>query len=525
LRKASSITTLRIFLTRVLRRFLAKKGYVVLRIEHGMPLNLECYVESVLRRGIVIERVCVFDSDPEPMRTFLGLFEEASVVSDSEPNLRGFEACLEPTERLLLEIDAASLRNLGNASLAPCLKQASIVIIRSKLGSFCSSQEDALNIAELMGGIGFSLRDVIQRPVTGLIGPTGQNIYLAFERVGDHSDKGEHEAREALYRVAEALNHLSAPMASSKGMLRLTGRGSYGMQAGLCNPGALQSVHGLVLLARGERVPWPIQRRSFARFASSCQPMLLVLGDDLQIYRSAEVRIEAGVAPERSRLEDFRLFTHNGQIYANHSTISLDRDFHSRKPVSPETLNTSVGISRFDPEELRLTYLGSPILDRPIGRMEKNWAMFSTGRDVQFIYSFNPYRLFSAETFPDLRFNSTIERHINLPIPDDGLPLRNSINPVSYDASHFLHIVHKVYPDKQYVYWAALIDRTTLLPSKITARPLLRGIASAGASILYACSAIARDDDILVFAGIDDCSIGAWSIPRSELDRQWLSIA
>ena len=524
-REGCSITTLRFSLIDTLRRFLATKGFAILRIERASPINLESYVRSVLRRGIGVDRVCLLDGDPEPVRILLNIFGEARLVCCSAPNLREFEPRLGPTERVLLEIDAAALRQMGIASFLPRMKQASVVIIRSKLGCFWSRQEDALNIAGLMQGGGFRLRDVMHRPVTGLITPMGENIYFAFEREDGRSSMDEPGRRGSSFRVAEALNQLCTPIATSRESLLLTGRGSFGMQAGICNPGAVQTADGLVLLARGERIPWPIQRRSWTSFASSCQPMVLVLQDDLQISKSVEARFDISVEPRRSRSEDFRLFTHNGQIYANHSTINLDKHRRSGKPVFPETLEISVGISRFDLKEARLTYLGSPRLERPIARIEKNWAMFSTGRQVQLIYSFNPYRMYSAEAFPELNFTSTVEKVLRLPIPDDGLTLRNSINPVSYDSSHFLHIVHKVYPNKQYVYWGVLIDRTSLLPSRITARPLLRGIASAGASILYACSAIARDSDVLVFAGIDDCSIGAWSIPRPDLDRQWRSIA
>jgi hypothetical protein len=277
------------------------------------------------------------------------------------------------------------------------------------------------------------------------------------------------------------------------------------------------------LLARGERAPWPIQKRSPARYLSSCQPMLLRLRHDLQISTATPVRFAATPEIAGLRFEDFRLFTHGSQIYSNHPLIRYEGNRAEGKPVRPERLQTSMGISQFDVEGAQLRPLGSPVLDRPVARVEKNWAVFSAGGRVHLIYSFNPYRLFSAEAFPDLHFSSRTDRILKLPISQDGLYIRNSINPIPWDAGHLLHIVHKVFPDKRYVFWGVLLDRQSLLPAKITRRPLLTD-RSSFASITYVCSAICRDGDLLLFGGIDDCSVGAWRISRSELDSQWSDI-
>ena len=204
--------------------------------------------------------------------------------------------------------------------------------------------------------------------------------------------------------------------------------------------------------------------------------------------------------------------------------IQLEEARDGRTPIRPEKLRTMIGLSLFKSEEPLLTYLGSPTLDRPVARMEKNWAMFSTGKLVHLIYSFNPYRLFSTDALPDLRFSCVLECRLNLPLLEDGLSFRNSINPVSYDEGHLLHLVHKVYPGKRYIFWAVLIDKMTLLPVKISRRPLLSAGSSAAASTIYACSAISRKDDLVVFGGIDDCAVGGWRIAKADLDRHWISI-
>ena len=46
----------------------------------------------------------------------------------------------------------------------------------------------------------------------------------------------------------------------------------------------------------------------------------------------------------------------------------------------------------------------------------------------------------------------------------------------------FLHIVHKAYSGKQYIFWGMLIDKATLAPIRMTARPLFRAGPSGSAS-------------------------------------------
>jgi predicted GH43/DUF377 family glycosyl hydrolase len=302
----------------------------------------------------------------------------------------------------------------------------------------------------------------------------------------------------------------------------LTGRSSHGFAAGVSNPGAFHDGDRRLLLARGGRFPWPVQKRSRSRYLSSCQPILLALRDDLQVATATEVRFAEPTRFEDHRFEDFRVFAHQGQIYSNHSAIRYGSEHGDSSLVRPERLQTAVWISRFEPEMAMLTPLGAPKLDRPVASVEKNWAMFSTGDRVHLIYSFTPYRLFSA-TVSELSFAAAVERPLRLPLPQDGLYLRNSINPIVWDERHLLHIVHKVFPDKRYVFWAILIDRQSLLPTKITRRPLLSG-RSSSASITYACSALCQADELLLFGGVDDCAIGAWRMRKAALDSQWIAI-
>jgi predicted GH43/DUF377 family glycosyl hydrolase len=511
-------------LTEALRRFLAKRGYVVSHLEAGLPEALETYLGALSHREIGFERVFALDSDPETLNVFLNVFATQPVHFQSDPNFENLPLPIRKDERILLEADVAVLYPERNSALLSCLQHARVVVVRAKFSQFWTGKADLYDLASLMAKHGLHFRDVLQRPLgTAMSGPNG-NVFFAFER-GELSFKEAQRVRRAReFRISEALTHLGSPIVPESSLQRLTGRASHGFPAGLFNPGAFYDDGRLFLLVRGERAPWPIQKRSRASYLSSCQPVLLALREDLQISTATEVQFADPALSEGCRFEDFRVFTHRGRIYSNHSVIRCDRNHGDQALVRPERLQTSVGVSRFEVEQALLTPLGSPMLDRPVARVEKNWVMFSTGDRIHLIYSFNPYRLFSSSAFPDLHFASAGEHALKLPLPDDGLTLRNSINPVPYDSNHLLHIVHKVFPDKRYVFWAVLLDQHTLLPAKISRRPLLSA-RSSGASITYACSAICRDDELLMFGGIDDCSIGAWRIPKVDLDSQWSAIA
>lgn len=504
-------------LGKTVRSLLARRGFALSRLDPGAPATLEGYVAALPSRGLAPAAVIVADADPEPLKIFLARFRPDQTRFHSGPRLTLGDP---PAAPFLFESDNDNLAHADRTQLVAFFRTAGIVILRAQLAQFHRGEADAADLGTDMAAHGLALRDVIHSaPSNPVRGATG-NLYLVFERVRPEATGADSHGRR--YRVGEATSHLTTPILGRSSLVRLTGRGSHGFAAGICNPGAIEHDGRTLLLARGETLPWPVQRQDPAGFVQSCRPTLLTLGDDRLVAGASPVTLTTTADRRRTRFEDFRLFEHQGRVYSNHSVLELDP--RPERIVRPERLRTSVGISRFDPEKGSLTHLGAPALGRPLGRLEKNWAMVSTGDRVHLIYSFNPYRLYTSTRFPELTFAAAAERALTLPIPDDGLPLRNSINPVPYDSGHLLHVVHKVYPGKQYVFWAVLLDRATLLPTRIVARPVLRAGASAAAAIVYACAAVARPEHIELFAGLDDCGIGSWRLERAELDRRWSPI-
>jgi hypothetical protein len=510
-------------LNKVVRGFLAKRGYLISQVGEGMPRKLDSYLTSLADRDIAFDQALIFDSDPETLNAFHDVCDAQKLVFQSDPNPARLHLDFDKGKSLLVSADIAAVDRESDTYLSPCLNSATVVIVRSKLSYFWSGKGDLYNIVDRMAAAGLQLHDVLQQSVGTNIGAQNTNVFLAFQRGDKNDPEGNHTRK---FRISEALTNLSLPIARESEHGRLLGWGSYGFSAGVLNPGVLEYNGRLLLLARGERIQWPVQKRnnSHTGFLSASQPMLLTLGKNLQVMQAVEVQTARHNGFALSRFEDFRLMTFGGRVYSNHVMMHCEKEGFDQEPVRPQNLRTSMGISEFNIGKLLLNHLGEIELDRPSSRLEKNWAMFPTDNRVNIIYSFSPYRLFTTNEFPSLQFKFAFERNIGLPIPDDGVPVRNSINPIPYDSGHLLHIVHKVYPDKRYVFWAVLIDKATLAPKKMTRRPLLCSGSCAAASIIYICSAMRRDQDILVFAGIDDCSIGTWRIATADIDSQWAPI-
>ncbi|HVU33778.1 MAG TPA: hypothetical protein VHE61_10110 [Opitutaceae bacterium] len=501
---------------RVVRRVLTRNGLALTRLDAGQPEDLATYLAALRIRGCAIDRVFHFDSDPETLRLLASVFEATCIMSCSGPALAALAPAPSADVSSLLEVDARVIHD--RAAIEEYLRVSSVVVLRTRCVDLWRGDVDVAGISTALRDRGFHLFDVLRRPVTTGYGAAGENVYLAFER--GRADLTISPQRA--YRVAEVLNQFSTPVARTSDLTQLGGRGAFGFAGGLYNPGAVSTTGGTILLARGEKSSWPVQKRSVRAFLDSARPTLLVLQENGEVARRCPVAVKTAPTLAGTRFEDFRLFEHEGRIYSNHSGIVCETD--PAGIIQPEVLATAVNLSYFDPEPATLTHLGTLALDRPTERVEKNWAMFSAGGAVHLIYSFNPYRLFVASKFPSLHFQLAQEIPVELPLPDEGLMLRNSINPVPYDPAHLLHVVHKVYPGKKYVFWAVLIDRATLRPAKMTATPLLHRDSGNGASIVYLCSAVVGDEDVTFFGGLDDCAVGAWRISRARLDQQWTPV-
>jgi hypothetical protein len=508
------------FAVNLLRRFLGRLGYETRQV--SVPtLRLDDFFSSI---GQLLPFECevhIFDDDPRTLREMLraagqrkthlhdlGLPVEALYAGRAPPKLTW---CSVNVERVPLESVLGKSWPGGS----------SIVIASASIGAFDRGQCDFPSIVDHCSKCGLELLDVgiLNQPVVLNFGQSRVLLIFATpEIVGLYTTA----TASCVRRVAEARAFLPVPAAQNSTFRWLTRAGTFGHEAGVFNPGAYPTNSGYVSLMRGESEWWPSQKASEIRHFSSWSLDLVELDSSFQIALQKPLPFKGTFLVNRFRIEDFRLFGAGGKIYCNHAVVTLESDRAPvEQPVQLESQIVRVGLSTLSESHAELVFVGFPSLDLPTRSIEKNWAMLARGDDVFLIYSMSPYRVLRATNWPQLTFTSIVDRHLSFPVIGSAGMIRNSVNPVDYDEHHFLHVVHVVHPSKQYVFWALLVEKESLMPRYFCEIPLARAGNSVGAAIIYVCSVVAEKDRVLLFAGINDCGSGVWTIDRAILDSRW----
>jgi predicted GH43/DUF377 family glycosyl hydrolase len=510
-------------LTRLVRFLLEKWGYEVRRI----VTPARDFDDFLLQLGQTPSEshpavIHIFDDEPRIQRTLLQTFGPCRTEFYGSHELDYPAVPRQSAEGNVWVFFSGERGSVGAFfASAPWARSAGLLFVRCSFGAFSQEGCDFADTVYECARHGLALFDVLTSVQPVLFNAINTRAILLFAR-SDGAGETAPERRKRIHRVDDAWAFLTSPVIHRGQFQRLTGRRSFGYEAGIFNPGALGDNGRTTLVFRAESVPWAIQEENEKIHLSSSQAFLIELDETHKILSGAKLEFRSPYDPAQTRIEDFRLFSFRGQRFANHSVVTLPEGRPGRsRPLRLELLDTRVGISALAPEQKELRFVGLPRLDFPLRQTEKNWGMLATADDLHLIYSMAPYRVLRATDWPKVEFKTAIHQRVALPFAQDGRAIRNSINPVDYDDRHFLHLVHKVYPSKQYVYWALLIDKRTLLPTYVSGSPLIRGGTSVAAAIVYACSIVARHDRIAVFGGVDDCGAGVWQLDRSALDRHW----
>jgi len=509
----------------VIRHLLLRKGLMLHRLGTDLPPGMVAYLRALHARGV--RRVCCLDNELTIQADLLGVFPENAVIF-SYPVIvdgaltppPGASWPAKPDGRFVVVIDVNSFDVGMIVTHLPWLASAEAVLIRGCVETFWSGSRDWAQIDSSLQRLGLNATELVDSPFPSPLRAPAGRIVFAWAR-NQEASPDQSQRR----RVLEAKSYLSAPLVAAGTITTLAGRGGFGFAAGLCNPGAVHHEEYSLLLARSERTPWSVQKKDPARFFQSSGAFLLELDSAHRIAKTQAVELENADLPSPCRIEDFRLFRFHGKIIANHVVIS---PAESAKPVDAalrlDQLQTRIGISVLDPVERKLRWHGWPAIDRTTSQTEKNWAMFTAGEDLHLLYSFSPYILLRCTDWPKLRFETVVNTSISAPFSGDGLTLRNSINPIDYDDRHLLHVVHRVYPGKQYTFWPVLIKKKTLRPARVGSRPLACGGRSHTASILYLSSALAAQSHVDFFFGLDDAALGWSRVTREQLDSNWVTL-
>lgn len=508
-----------------LRKLLRRRGLALLRHDGGVPPTLRETLHLLREEAGSEVGVCCLDGELQTQTDLLAVFPAGQVTF--LPDLAAWRRERPASGWRMLVVDAESVDLLEILADDRTHHEVETLIVRVSLGHFWVGGGDLGGMTRSLRATGFKLRDALGKTSLLSVSAPSESMVLVYQN--ERSTLGAPRRSPADARVTEALVVLSPPLVQATDLRRLAGRGSFSCASGVLNPGALRCGRGTILLARCEELPWAVQKKDETSFMTSARPVLMELnaGGDV-VNRARDVTLDGDeLAGWRgARVEDFRLFRFREEIWTNCAITSVTgRDPQKNQPLKLGALTTKVGLARFDPATARLTCLGTPRLDRPTHTVEKNWAMFEADGGLHLIYSFNPYRLLRAANWPSLEFTTVHESELRL--PTDTLPpaLRNSINPVPYDEQYFLHIVHTVFPVKRYAFWAVLIDRATLLPVKVGARPLVCGWQSAPASIIYVTAVVVGAEEIEIYGGLNDSAVGRWTLRRDRLDAAWLPLA
>lgn len=472
------------------------------RFAGASPEAVDSLVAGLLRQKIA--SVEVIDTDAEVIRILHGHFDAGRIGERLPANATGAEAVFIDAR----QIDLAAVESWSYSK---------VLVLRTKASRWTNSRVDLAGTVARLAEAGFSWQDARQAPETGVLLATSANLYLSFVRTESGAATRDPASQR---RRAEARVALSQSLAGEP-FVRFGGRDAASYAGGILNPGCVRDGEGYFLLGRGENACWPVQRKSWTVLAQGGVPLFWRLNSKFGIESQTPGQIVGLPAGMRWRPEDFRLFQHGGVLYSNHAVMEGAET--AEGAVDHLRTRVFMAISRVDRTHSRIEFQGPMQIDRPLGNQEKNWATFSDGESVHLLYSFSPYRRFVSRDFPRLDFKLDDEVTLTVPGMDDAPAWRNSVNPVPYDDGHWLHVVHRVYPTKNYFFWAVLISKASLRPVRISSRPIVSGRDSLY-SVAYVCSVVAEANHVTLFGGLDDSAIGVWRVSRDDLDRSWQPI-
>jgi len=228
------------------------------------------------------------------------------------------------------------------------------------------------------------------------------------------------------------------------------------------------------------------------------------------------------------RAHDFRLFTFKALPFVNHTLTDVSSWADATFPKWQDR-EERIAIAELDLNRCSLKFRGTPELDFRLNRREKNFVFFEHNEKVYMIYSFSPYILLEALNWEKLHFRTVINKEIKLHTlnTNNRRMISLSTNPIHYDDKHYFMLIHK--KDRFYVYahWGIMISKESLLPVKITARPLFRGNTSEGAltSIVYVMSVVSFGDRFRFFIGEGDLYTSYVEITKRDLSEAFIPIS
>jgi hypothetical protein len=488
---------------------LATRGWELRRLPEHAPPGLE---KSLRQLGSSLPRdqfVCAISTN----RTVQALQQARTL----RPGPTASPSVPSPDQAGLAIVELAHPSDRGWVPYSRLLVPAGRMVVRLPLHSLTTPGDGLRGFETELLREGWVLVDVIEYPTLGH--PTDRTARVSLLAARDALSP----SAEANYRLSEMRTWAGLSLSSAQpAQLIAAPRPGLG-RVGVLNPGAIDLADATTLLCRVEQATWTELKRDEWAFMRQSSPLLLQLAADTGVRSERTLTLLGTPRSDQTRLEDFRLFRHRDQIYTNPAALHLPAPARPGRPVDLDRVTTRVGLASLDLNSATLRWLGEPSLPRQLSRTEKNWAFFSGGDALFVVHAPDPYSVYACDDPALLDFRPHVQGVWRSPEHASGLTLRNSINPVPYDDAHWLHIVHRVYPGKRYVFWALLISRKTLLPTFTIDLPLIRSGEGGTDRLLYLSAALVSPSHVHLFFGMDDCGTGSVSVSRAALDAAWRS--
>lgn len=305
--------------------------------------------------------------------------------------------------------------------------------------------------------------------------------------------------------------------------------GTLNFKGGVFNPGAISTDDEILLLARSQKVPWFKARGNKRQFYLDGNPVVFILDHKTLKKKSEHVITESIVFPQNVdwAVEDFRMFRWNNEMMINHSVIVKQK---IGKYMNQAAVYS--GLSVLNNNHTKITFLGIPQLDFEVNNTEKNWVYKAKDSRLYLFYTISPYRVLELEEGDGLRFKTIIHQKVNKQLSDPGgfgTMVSFSTNPIVFNEKYFIAIIHQIefkITGRCYYHWAILIDKQTLMPIKITSKPLFNGMNARGRTpgVRYISSILKEGDEILFFAGEGDVYVTATRKKINEIESLFVNL-
>ena len=306
--------------------------------------------------------------------------------------------------------------------------------------------------------------------------------------------------------------------------------GTLSFGGGVFNPGALAlDKNNILLLAKSQIMPWFKAEGINRKYYLEGNPIVFLLDKNSLKTKHSSVISDFTGYPNNDdyAIEDLRLFNWRGKKMINHSFLTKSRvdGYTNLKSVTS-------ALSIFDENKKTLRFCAMPKLDFPVREFEKNWVYKENGAQLFLFYSVNPYKVLDLKEEENLAFKTIINQQLHSKINDPGgfgSMVSFSTNPIDFDDHHWLIIIHQIenkFTGRCYFHWAMLIDKITLLPVKITSKPIFSGMGARGRNpgIRYISSILKIENEILFFAGEGDVYVTVTKKKILELQSLFVAI-